>query len=244
MAADKPTVVLVHGAFEDAAVWKDVEKELKAAGHATVAVNLPGRPANPLDPKATSLDLYRDTVVKVLKEQKEPVILVGHSFGGVTISVVAEAAPGKVQTLVYVAAYLPRDGESLLDLAKRDKTSQVKETDFLIDKEKLTASIAKDRRAFLFAEDCSDEVKKAIPDQLLDEPVIAQGTPVKLTADKYGKVRRAYVHTTKDNVISFAFQEEMVKAAPVAKAAKLDTGHTPFLAAPKKLAEAILDVAK
>lgn len=60
-----------------------------------------------------SLDLYRDTVLKALAGTTRPAVLAGRSFGGITISAVAEAAPEKVETLVYVAAYLPRDGESL-----------------------------------------------------------------------------------------------------------------------------------
>jgi pimeloyl-ACP methyl ester carboxylesterase len=244
LAADTPTIVLLHGAFEDASVWKEVQTHLKEAGYHSIAVDLPGRPSNPMDAKATSLDLYRDTVLRATEKEKSPVVLVGHSFGGVTISVVAEAAPEKIRSLIYVAAYLPLDGESLLSLAQMDKTSQVKQTDFIVNQEKLIASIAHDRRAFLFANDCTKAVREAIPDTLLDEPVIAQGTPVKLTESKYGKVPRCYIHTTKDHVISFPFQEEMVSRAKVAKSVKLDCGHTPFLSQPKKLAEAIAELAK
>src|ERR1700744_129133 len=76
-------------------------------------IGAPGRPGAPMSPAEVSLDLYRDTILKALAKTTHPAALVGHSFGGITISAVAEAAPERVKTLVYVAAYLPQDGDSL-----------------------------------------------------------------------------------------------------------------------------------
>ncbi|WP_342344920.1 alpha/beta fold hydrolase [Sphingomonas sp. CFBP 13603] len=69
--------------------------------------------------------LYRDTVITAIGAERNPVVLVGHSFGGITISNVAETIPERIKTLVYVAAFLPRDGVSLLDMAKTDAGSLV-----------------------------------------------------------------------------------------------------------------------
>jgi pimeloyl-ACP methyl ester carboxylesterase len=88
-AAQKPAIVLVHGAFEDAQVWGHVTAKLEADGYKVVAVDLPGRPSNPLPPDKVSLDLYRDTVVKALRTTKGPAVVVGHSFGGIVISAAA-----------------------------------------------------------------------------------------------------------------------------------------------------------
>lgn len=63
MAAEKPPIVLVHGAFENASVWGDVTAKLQADGYKAVAVNLPGRPGNLATPDKVSLSLYGDTVV-------------------------------------------------------------------------------------------------------------------------------------------------------------------------------------
>jgi pimeloyl-ACP methyl ester carboxylesterase len=86
----------------DHQAWAAVRAAMEAQGHRTLAVNLPGRPANPAAPATMSLNLYRDAVLAAIAAEARPVILVGHSFGGITISTVAEAAPAKVAALVYV----------------------------------------------------------------------------------------------------------------------------------------------
>src|ERR1700753_2077088 len=60
----KPPIVLVHGAFEDSHVWQGVETKLKNDGYSVQAVELPGRPGNPMPVGEVSLDVYRDTIVK------------------------------------------------------------------------------------------------------------------------------------------------------------------------------------
>jgi pimeloyl-ACP methyl ester carboxylesterase len=237
-AATKPTIALVHGAFENAEVWKGVTAQLKADGYTVIAPNLPGRPGNPESPEKVTLDQYRDTVIKAIDKSKSPVVLVGHSFGGIVISDVAEAAPKKIRTLVYVAAYLPKDGESLLVLAQADTDSKVG-PHLTIDKEHGIASIERSARADLFAADASEAVRKAIPDQIVDEPLAPLATPVKLTPAAFGSVDKVYVHTTLDNVVSPSLQARMVAATPVRSETSLKTGHTPFITDIKGLTKAI-----
>lgn len=226
-AAEKPEIVLVHGAFEDSGVWKGVEAGLRKDGYQTLAINLPGRAGNPLSPAQASLSAYSNAVLAGLAHEHRPVVLVGHSFGGIVISQVAEAAPEKVKTLVYVAAYLPRDGESLFSLATSDKDSAVG-PHLQIQKYKGLASIEVGARADLFANDGSPALKAAIPALILDEPLAPLAEPVHLTA-AFAGVNKAYVFTREDHVISPAQQHAMVAATPVARSFSLDTGHTPFL---------------
>jgi pimeloyl-ACP methyl ester carboxylesterase len=239
----KPTIALVHGAFEDAHVWQAVETKLKADGYPVVAVELPGRPGAPMSPAKVSLDLYRDTVLKALAKTTHPAVLVGHSFGGITISAVAEAAPKKVKTLVYVAAYLPRDGDSLVSMAQQDPDSKAG-PQLQINKEQGIAVVNYAARADLFANDGSPQLRAALPNLILDEPLAPLATPVHLTQARFGHVDKVYVHTSKDQVISPAFQATMVKATPVRSETTLATGHTPFLTDPAGLVKAIEDAAR
>ena len=62
----KPTIALVHGAFEDSRIWQGVQAKLAADGYPVLAVELPGRPGAPMSPDRVSLDLYRDTVLEAL----------------------------------------------------------------------------------------------------------------------------------------------------------------------------------
>jgi pimeloyl-ACP methyl ester carboxylesterase len=104
----KPTIVLVHGAFADSSSWNDVISTLLAHGYPVVAA------ANPLrGVKHDSVSL-----AGLLKTIEGPIVLVGHSYGGMLIS---NAATGneQVQALVFVAAFVPDEGESAAQLAGR-----------------------------------------------------------------------------------------------------------------------------
>lgn len=243
MAAEKPPIVLVHGAFEDAQVWGHVTAKLKADGYHVVAVDLPGRPGAPAAPDKVSLDLYRDTVLAALAKSHHPAVVVGHSFAGIVIADVAEAAPKKIKTLVFVAAYLPQDGDSLVSMANKDADAKIG-PHLQIDKEKGIATIEYSARADLFANDGPDGLRKAIPDLILPEPVGPLATPVHVTAANFGQVDKVYIHTAKDQVISPSFQAKMVAATPVRAEYTLQTGHTPFLTDPDGLANAIEAAAK
>ncbi len=118
-----PTFVLVHGAFQDASGWAGVVANLEAEGYTTVTVELAGRGEDTTPLGEITLDNYRDAVIEVIEAQEQPVILVGHSFGGITISSVAEAIPDRIQALVYLSAYLPRTEESLVSLSAQDHYS-------------------------------------------------------------------------------------------------------------------------
>lgn len=112
--------VLVHGAFQDSSSWANVAPLLEAAGHTVISVDLPGHGADETPLNEITLASYRDAIIAAIETQDQPVVLVGHSFGGFTISNVAEAIPERVAKLVYVAAYLPRSGDSLVTLSGLD----------------------------------------------------------------------------------------------------------------------------
>jgi pimeloyl-ACP methyl ester carboxylesterase len=243
MAAEKPAIALVHGAFEDSHVWDGVSARLQANGYRVINVNLPGRPSLPLAANLVSGDVYRDTVLEAIAGETQPVVLVGHSFGGIAISAVAEAAPGKIKSAVYLAAYLPQDGDSMLSLAKQDRDSKAGPA-LHIDEANGMIAVNYDARADLFANGASEGLRKALPDLIIDEPLTPIVTPVTLTAERFGKVDKVYIHTSQDQVVSPYLQEKMVAATPVRLALTLNTGHTPFLTDVSGLVSAIQQAAK
>jgi pimeloyl-ACP methyl ester carboxylesterase len=106
------TFVLVHGAFGSPAELASVIPELEALGHRALAVDLPCT-----DPGAT-LEDYGRTVVDAMRGIDPPVVVVGHSAGGGTISLVPDLT--HVDRLVYVTAIVPEPGRSLADVAGAD----------------------------------------------------------------------------------------------------------------------------
>jgi pimeloyl-ACP methyl ester carboxylesterase len=103
--AVKPTIVLVHGAFADASGWSGVISRLQAKGYTAVA---PSNPLRGVAADAAYIKSYLSTI-------SGPIVLVGHSYGGVVITNAATGNPN-VKALVYVAAYAPDQGETAAGL--------------------------------------------------------------------------------------------------------------------------------
>ncbi len=203
-----------------------------------------GPPGQSGRPYKVSLDLYRDVVVKALGTTKQPAVVVGHSFGGIVISAAAEKAPRKIKTLVYLAAYLPKNGDSLVSMAQQDKDAKIG-PHLQIQKDKGIASIEYSARADLFANGGPEGLRKAIPNEIIDEPPAPLATPVKLTAARFGKVDKAYIHTALDQVISPRLPgADGRRYSGAGSSTTLQTGHTPFLTDPDDLATDIEKAAK
>jgi pimeloyl-ACP methyl ester carboxylesterase len=108
----QPTIVLVHGAFADSSSWNGVVERLQQQGYTVVAA------ANPLR-GLTADSAYIGSVVKQIAG---PVLLVGHSYGGAVITNAAATAPNVVG-LVFVAAFVPDEGERLGEVAAGSRDS-------------------------------------------------------------------------------------------------------------------------
>ena len=233
----KPPVVLVHGAWETSSIWEAVAAKLKRDGYRVQVVTLPGRPGNPAAPGQVTMESYRQVISVAIAKDKAPVVLVGHSFAGFPISVVAEAEPARIETLVYLAAYLPQDWQSLLGVATADRDSKAGPA-VQIDKDHGLVTIAPEARTGLFANDAPPRVGAAVAAAIVPEPLGPLATPVHLSA-KFAGVDKAYVHTARDQVVSPALQTSMVAATAVRLEQTLDTGHTPFVTNPDGVAAAI-----
>jgi pimeloyl-ACP methyl ester carboxylesterase len=242
VAARADTFVVVHGAFQNARAWDDVVRRLKRAGHKAIAVDLPGRGG--VDAKAQTLTGYRDVVMNVVNAQPEPVILVGHSFGGMTISEVAEAAPARIKRLVYVAAYLPRNGESLQSLSGEDHDNKFTKANFVVAPDYSTASVLPRDAAMIFANDAKGAKQTAIASALMPEPLAPMAGPSTVTPEKFGTVAKAYVFTLRDNAVSLPLQHRMVARTPVAHSYEIDTGHSLFMTQPARLTAILIRAAR
>jgi pimeloyl-ACP methyl ester carboxylesterase len=113
----KPTVVLVHGAFADSGGWNGVTRELLRDGYPVVAA------PNPLRGVASDAAQLKAKLAQI----DGPIVLVGHSYGGMVISAAATGNPN-VKALVYIAAFTPDTGESAFTLASKFEGSTLPQT--------------------------------------------------------------------------------------------------------------------
>lgn len=240
-ASDPPgegkSYVLVHGAWMGAAGWDPVADRLRAEGAEVSVPELPAHGDDPAPPGDASLTGYVDRVASAIDAATSPVILVGHSMAGVVISAAADARPEDLAALVYVAAYVPRDGESLLDLAMSDGDSEV--GDNLLDNGDGTVGIRPQAFPDLFCADCDPDARAALVAGYRDEPVAPLATPVALGGASHA-VPRTYVRTSRDRVVSPTLQARMIAATPMDRELTIATSHAAMLAAPDALAAALL----
>jgi len=112
------TLVLVHGGWGGGWLWQDVSRRLRAAGHEVYTPTLTGLGERVhLAHPGIGLDTHVLDIVNLLDaEDLRDVVLAGHSYGGMPITGVAEQVPERLAHLVYLDAFVPADGEALLDL--------------------------------------------------------------------------------------------------------------------------------
>src|SRR5215475_4682622 len=110
--------VLVHGAFAGAWIWGPLMDRLRAAGHSVEAFDLPGLGNDHTPASEITLDACAARLCEVLANSSEPAIVAGNSMGGIIATQGAARCPGRVAALVYVAAFMPKNGQSLLDLTR------------------------------------------------------------------------------------------------------------------------------
>jgi pimeloyl-ACP methyl ester carboxylesterase len=185
-----------------------------------------------------TLDAYVDRVGQAVDAGGAPAVLVGHSMAGMVISQYAERFPEKVERLVYLAAYLPSDGQKLVDLAFSDTGSEIIKV-ANIDQESGRVSLDASVLQPVLCTDCNGAEADVLRDRYHDEPLLPMVTPVQLSDSRFGAVPKAYIFTAGDRTITPELQHRMADPVPLAGAVTLDTAHTPQISAPEKLAVAL-----
>jgi len=110
----KETYVLVHSAWLGGWQWDNTARIIKENGHTVLTPDLPGHGNDKTPPANITMDDYVKTLTDILDKQDSPVILVGHSFNGITVSRVTELRPNKIKKLVFLTAFLLPNGGSFL----------------------------------------------------------------------------------------------------------------------------------
>jgi len=231
--------VLVHGAFNGAWVWADVAAALEAKGIEVTVVELPAHGEDQTPVAEATLEAYVSTVDAAVEAAGDRVVLVGHSMAGMVITAVAEQMSDRIDKLVYLAAYVPKDGEKMGDLAAMDADSHIGPV-LVIDGAAGTASLPKSALEDIFCADCSAAALARLESHYRDEPLGAFGTPVHSTAASWGSVAKYYVHTEQDHAVSPGLQQKMTAGVTFAKKVSLPTSHSPHLSQPDLLVETLL----
>lgn len=204
------TFVLVHGAWHGSWCWEKIVPLLEEAGHEVVALDLPGHGSDGTPVSDVTLAAYAERVAGVLDGQSGPVVLVGHSMGGLVISEAAERRPEKIDMLVYLTGFLLPSGQTLLETAQTDEESIVS-PNADVDEEKGIITVREDKAKDVFYGDCSEEEVERAVERLIPQALAPFVTPVSVSDENFGRV---YVECLRDRAIGPATQKRMYTELP------------------------------
>ncbi|MDT3405315.1 alpha/beta fold hydrolase [Mucilaginibacter terrae] len=240
--AGQKNFVLVHGAWQAPYAWNTVKELLLAEGFNVSVIQLPGHGADNTPHNLLHMETYINHVAGEIKKIGLPVILVGHSMAGIIISGVAEILPQTVDKLVYLAAYLPKDGDSAYSISLNDKQSLLGAS-LIVSEDQVEFDINKEDVTHIFCQDATDEVKQLVMENYRPEPGAPFGEPVALSHESFGSVPKYYIETELDNGIGSILQKQMIAAAAVKNSYAINSGHLPALSKPKEVSEILKQIA-
>ncbi|XP_073045372.1 methyl jasmonate esterase 1-like [Primulina eburnea] len=245
----KQHVVLVHGACHGAWCWYKVTTLLRSQGHRVTALDMAAAGANtkPLAEVTTFSD-YSQPLMEFMEAlpEEERVVLVGHSMGGISISLAMEKYPKKIDVAVFVTAFMP--GPNLIVQTIRQEYERQVET-FLDCQVSFSNGEDKPPTSFLLGPKfMSSHLYQLSPPEDLtlatslvrpigryqDAPDLLKET--RLSEENYGSVRRVYVICEQDYVLRKGFQEWMIENNPTHEVKMIhDADHMVMFSKPQEL---------
>jgi pimeloyl-ACP methyl ester carboxylesterase len=178
---------------------------------------------------------YVDCIAQAIDDMNEPVVLVGHSRGGLAITQAAESHAERIKRLVYLAAFLIPSGDTIVPLAMTDTDSLIMPNLVLNRDEGWDMLKSEAFRDALYA-DCSDDDVALGHALLTPEPSAPSATPICTTPERWGSIPRTYIHLRNDRAVSSRLQERMLSAIPCERVISMDTSHSAYFSAPDELA--------
>ena len=233
------TFILVHGSWHSAWNWHKVVPLLEKAGHKAIAIDLPGMGRDKTPIQEVKMKTTVEKICGLIDSIPGKAILVGHSKNGIMISQAAEYRPGKIEKLVYLAAYLIPNGKTQKEYSIQDTGGWLKpyvtqhpETN----SHTLQPEIYKEG----LYHDCDSDITEMAKVILSNEPVESAVMPLELTEENFGSVPKVYIECTEDRAVTPFIQRKMYMETPCEKVYSLATSHSPFFSKPKELTDIFL----
>jgi pimeloyl-ACP methyl ester carboxylesterase len=238
--------VLVHGAFNGAWGWEPVIPGLEAAGHTVQALDLPGSGDDRTPVADVTLEAYAQRVCEVLA-QGEPAVLVGHSMGGVVITQAAARAPQHVAQLVYLAAFAPAEGQSLVDLTQLPEgAGDGVQANLVVQGDPPVATMPGEAARTVIYGCADDEAAARAIARRGPQPVAPFLAPVSIpdaSREAFERLPRAYIACKQDRAIPYPLQVRMREAAGCDPVIEIDTDHAPMVSRTEETVTALDTIA-
>lgn len=243
MTKNKKTFVLVHGAWESGRCWDSIKVHLEKEGHRVFTPTLPGHGIDNKPSNEITFDSYIEILKPLLEIQEDhSVTLVGHGFSGMIISALAEIMPEKINKLVYLAAFLPKNGQSIMDIAKESWDKSISHFFTYMEEENIILLEKSDEMVDTLYNRCSRAFRQNILKALReDEPMSPFFEKAELSTDRFGKLPKCYIECRQDKIILLSEQRNMYQDQ-VQNKFSLQADHAPFYSYPEELTLALRSV--
>jgi pimeloyl-ACP methyl ester carboxylesterase len=244
LRVDMARFVFVHGAYGGAWCWEPVNAPLEEAGHTVETLDLPGAGDDRTPVEGVTLASCADRVRAVLAARPEPAVLVAHSMGGVVATQAASDSPERVASLVFVCAFMPAQGQSLLDLTRLPEgKDDMIQANLVLEGHPPVAVLSEEAAAEAIYNCCGPEQTALAVARRRAQPVAPFDTPVDIDDVLLASIPRSYVLTTRDQSIPPALQRRMIREHPCENVIELDADHAPYFSATDELVAALLELA-
>lgn len=233
------TFLMIHGAWHGGWCFDALRHPLAQAGHSLLAPDLPG-----MGTGNATLPQWADFVAAHALAQPEPVILCGHSRGGLVISEAAQRAPDAIAALVYIAAFLLPSGRSFFEELKSTPRTADFEAGLCVSTEGTSVTLSMQAARATIYHLTPTEIAEDACSKLVAEPLAPSLTPLSLSPERYGRVPRHYIECTEDRAVPLAQQRAMQATMPCRQTISLTSDHSPFASRPAELVAALDRIAR
>jgi pimeloyl-ACP methyl ester carboxylesterase len=230
------TFLLVHGAWGGGWHWRRVADRLRSRGHVVFTPTLTGLGERlHLLHRGVDLSLHIADVLGVIKyESLDNIVLVGHSYGGFVISGVAEVIPDKIRSIVFLDAFVPDDGDALVEIVQPAVQEIIRGAQV---RDEPTVPV-RDAAAFRM-----NEKDRAWADSLANpQPIGTFLEKIRLTGERDRIARKTYIRAVGYPNVSFDKAYARAKADPSWRTYEVNCGHHIMIDEPDRLTEILLEV--
>lgn len=227
--------IFVHGSWHGGWCWKPLADFMENHGHSVECIDLPGHGENKTPLKEVTYQHYIDTLESALKKEKTPPVVVAHSMGGIVAAPILEKLPELFSHLYFIASYIPKKGQSLIEMAKSFNNSDVHHY-LQEDTKNNVHSMTPEGAKKLFYHDISEDLQDWALSKIQPQPIAPLDLALHLDGSDLHSAKRTYIICENDKTVNPISQREILKHY-ACKSASIDSGHFPFISKPKELAE-------
>jgi pimeloyl-ACP methyl ester carboxylesterase len=235
----RANILLVHGGVHKGNCWDQLVPLLMAKGFTVSAIDLPGHGRQSTFYHDISLDSYATAVCSAAKAMGSPCVVIGHSFGGITISLAATREPDLFSRMIYLTALIPNSHYARGTSLTRDFVNPSRKGAMQLS---LARGCIKPQAPLLtdyFYHDCPDTIARKASDFLCNQPLRPVLGRIRTDSGRFDHIPKHYIECTDDRVMPLAGQRKLQTHLTFESVASIESGHSPFVSMPAELADSI-----